>query len=265
MLQKRLGLSNDTVAFDVNLGCSGYVYGLYILTCILNSSETKYGLLLAGDTLAREKSQTRKVKTSHSASMLFGDCGTATLIEKSSDKCSLNYLLNTDGGGLKSIWTPYGCWRNPDVPHGETDGPYMDDIEVFNFATGTVVDQINKYMIMDNTTSEDYDALVLHQANMMIMKRIAKKTKFPLEKMLISIDTFGNTSSASIPVTLVKAYGECEDNRNIYALCCGFGVGLSWGTVGIHVNTSDIISLLHTDEFFRDGYNIEDKEENKND
>lgn len=264
VLQHRLCLSENLIAFDVNLGCSGYVNGLNIVASIMNTSEAEYGLLLAGDTSAREFSEKFKTKTSHSASMLFGDSGTATLLKKNSAG-SLEVALNTDGNGYGAIFAPFGQWRNPDAPAGRGNDSSMDDIAVFNFATDKVPSQINEYMNRVGTTSEDYDCLVLHQANLMIMKRIAKKTNFPVEKMLLSMNKFGNTSSASIPITLVNEYGESSEGREINALCSGFGVGLSWGTVGLKLNTSDILPLVHTDEYFKDGYNLNDQEENNND
>ncbi len=258
LLQDRLGLSTSTIAFDVNLGCSGFTYGMEIVMSLMNCSETQYGLLLAGDTSAREKSQKRRQKVSHSASMLFGDSGTATLVRKAPSKPIL-VSSATDGAGYKAIISPYKNWRNPDTPVGVIPGTQMDDIAVFNFATNAVPDQINEYMSRTGTTPEDYDCLVLHQANLMIMKRVGKKTEFPAETVLVSMNRFGNTSSSSIPITLVNEYGEEEGgDRVIHSLCCGFGVGLSWSTVALDIRQADILPLVHTDDFFCDGYNAED-------
>jgi 3-oxoacyl-[acyl-carrier-protein] synthase-3 len=135
----------------------------------------------------------------------------------------------------------------------------MDDIAVFNFATEEAPRQINEYMSLTKTTPNDYNNLVLHQANLMIMKRVAKKSGFPEEKMLVSMDRFGNTSSASIPITLVDKYGEMTGDNMIKVLCCGFGVGLSWATTAVELSVSDILPLVHTDEYYRDGYNLDDQ------
>lgn len=258
LLQERLGLPHNCICFDVNLGCSGFVYGLNVAASLLSHSAAKYGLLLAGDTSAREMSPNKKQKVGHSAAWLFGDSGTATLIEKAEGN-PLKFLSNTDGSGYQAIISPYGAWRNPDSPDGRTHYSVMDDIAVFNFATEEAPNQLKEYMAMTNTTPDDYDCLVLHQANLMIMKRIAKKTDFPEEKMLVSMDRFGNTSSASIPLTLVDKYGEAEE-KSVNALCCGFGVGLSWASVAFEISTEDILPLVHTDEYFSDGYNLDDQE-----
>lgn len=258
VLQHRLGLDKNCIVFDVNLGCSGFVYGMNIVSSLLNASNSKYGLLLAGDISAREFSSKRKDKLGHSAALLFGDSGTATLIEKQEGN-RMMFSSATDGNGYKAIIAPYGDYRNPESPDGRIYYTKMDDVAVFNFATNEVPDQINEYMKKLNTTPEDYDCLVLHQANLMIMKRITKKVSFPAEKMIISMDRFGNTSSSSIPLTLVDKYGE-KNGETIKALCCGYGVGLSWSTVALELNTNDIYQLVHTDDYYRDGYNVDDIE-----
>lgn len=257
LLQDRLNLSRDCLAFDVNQGCAGYPYGINIAGSLLKSTKTKYALLLAGETAAREKSTKRREKETHTESLLFGDAGTATLLEKTDEAPEMLISSRTDGKGYKAIIKPYGQYRNPDVPEGDNGGTQMDDIAVFNFATGEAPDQINSYMEKTGTTPDDYDCLVLHQANMMILKRVAKKTGFPDEKNYISLNRFGNTSSASIPVTLVHHFGETHENKEINALCCGFGVGLSSATVALRISTKDILPLVHTDEFFDDGYSVD--------
>lgn len=258
VLQERLGLSTDCIAFDVNLGCSGFSYGLNIATSMLKTSNSKKALLLCGDTSAKEKNPKNKVKTSHSASMLFGDSGTATLLEKDETAAPINMISKTDGTGYKAIIAPYGQWRNPEPPEGKTKGTVMDDIAVFNFATSETPELLKKQMEMAGTSVADYDCLVLHQANLFIMKQIAKKTGFSMDSTLVSIDEFGNTSSSSIPISFVKEYGENAEDRDIRALMCGFGVGLSWSTVDAFINIKDILPLIHTDEAFEDGYGLEE-------
>ena len=253
VLQYRLGLSKECLAFDVNLGCSGFTYGMNIIGSLLMNTQAKYGLLLVGDTSAREKSQKLRRKFGHSAELLFGDSGTATLIEKTETDPIL-VSSNTDGSGFKAIINPYEQFRNPDCPKTEVLGTRMDEIEVFNFATSEATAQINDYMKKLGTTSEDYDCLVLHQANLMIMKRIGKKTGFPADKVLCSLNKFANTSSSSIPITLVDKYGDDNEDHMINALCSGFGVGLSWSTIALPINVKDIYPLVHTDEYFVDGF-----------
>lgn len=253
VLQDRLGLTKDCIAFDINLGCSGFSYGLNVAASILKTSNAKKALILAGDTSAKTKIATLNNKIGHSESMLFGDSGTATLIEVNDTAKPINMISRTDGSGFKAIITPYGGWRNPIDPSG-VYACTMDDVSVFNFAINEVPELIKATMELNNSATEDYDCLVLHQANLFIMKQVAKRTGFGMDKTLVSIDKFGNTSSSSLPITMVNEYGESEESKELHAMMCGFGVGLSWSTVDCYINTADILPLIHTDDFFEDGY-----------
>ena len=253
VLQERLGLSKDCIAFDVNLGCSGFTYGMNIVASLLKNSNVEMALLLCGDTSAKEKKSSVKVKTTHSASMLFGDSGTATLIVKENKSKGIKMLSKTDGKGFKAIIAPYGQWRHPEAPE-EKKCSCMDDVAVFNFTISEVPKLIKETMQLQNYLPKDYDCLVLHQANLFIMKQVAKRTGFAMDKTLVSLDKFGNTSSSSVPISMVNKYGSDEDNKEVHALMCGFGVGLSWSTVDCFINAKDILPLVHTDDFFEDGY-----------
>lgn len=256
LLQHRLGLSNDCIAFDVNLGCSGFTYGVNITVSLMSSSNVNKTLLLCGDTVGKEKTTRYSTKHQHSTQWLLSDAGSALLLEKSSNAEDIFMLSKTDGAGYKAIIAPYGGYRNPDPPQEDMNGAgTMDDVAVFTFASRQVPELIKEAMNMKRHSPADYDCLVLHQANLFILKQIAKKTGFSMEKVLVSLDEFGNTSCASIPISLVKSYGN-ESGRKLHALCCGFGVGLSWSTVDFFVSAEDILPLVHTDEFFDDGYNI---------
>ena len=212
-------------------------------------------MLLCGDTSAKEKgTQKNKNKASHSAALLVGDGGAATLLEKNKSCPEIIVSSKTNGEGYKAIISPYGQWRHPNIPEGSDGVTLMDDIVVFNFATDEAVRQINEYLQYTNSSPEDYDCLALHQANLLILKRIAKKTGFPTEKNLISIDKFANTSSASIPISLVNAYGDINEEKKLHVLCCGFGVGLSWATMAVEIDTNSILPLQHTDEYYDDKY-----------
>ena len=251
VLHHRLNLSKECVAFDINLGCSGYVYGLNVLGSIMSNSDIKKALLLVGDTSAKEQYSDQNTKSENSFKMLFGDSGTATLLEKNENASRIESGYCTDGSGFKAIINPYSGWRNP-RPYGGAS--QMDDIAVFNFTISEVPTMINEFMARNHTSPDDYECLIPHQANLYILKQMAKRAKFPIEKVLISIDKFGNTSSASIPITLVKEYGELSKEQEINALMCGFGIGLSWGIVAAKINIADIFPLMHTDEYFEDGY-----------
>ena len=243
VLQDRLGLSQDCMAFDVNLGCSGFVYGLNIVASLMQSGNAKYGLLLAGDT------PSKGVRSDNSRN-LFGDASSAALLVKDENAKPLIIASRTDGSGYKAILRPYGYAKHPDRP--DTEGVF-DEIGVFNFAIDQAPKLINELLQQEDTTPEAFDCLALHQANMMIMKQIAKRTKFDKEKMLVSIDRFANTSAASIPLSFVQKYGESNEEKTLHSLICGYGVGLSWAAGILDVDIKNIYPLIETDEYFDDG------------
>ena len=241
--QSRLGLPENSIAFDVNLGCSGYVYGLNIVSSLLVSSNCKYGLLLAGDT------SSKGVRTDNSKN-LFGDAGSATLLVKTEQEVKMTIASKTMGSGFKALLRPYGAARHLDKP----DTKAIDDgIAVFNFAIDEAPKLINEYLEMTNLTPDDFDCLALHQANMLIMKQIVKRIKMDKSKMLVSLDQFANTSCTSIPLCFTKEYGEDESDKKIHALICGFGVGLSLAAGNIMFTVKDVLPLIETDEYYDDG------------
>ena len=257
VLHKRLKLSKDCVAFDVNLGCSGYVYGLQILSSIMANSNIEKGLLLAADT------STKGIAPKDSTSvMLFGDSGSATLIEKTNEFMDMNMGFRSDGEGFKAIIIPAGAYRNINAPTERTtwgDGNvrsdydlYMNGTDVFSFTISEVPKIINEFLDYTGTTAENYNALVMHQANLFILKQVAKRCKFPLNKVPISMDRFGNTSVTSIPLTLADKFGDKNEGVQKFLLA-GFGIGLSWGVVSLEIDTKDIYSIIITDEFFDEG------------
>ena len=242
VLQNRLGLSNDCLAFDVNLGCSGYPYGLNVAASLMATSNAEYALVLAGDASTKHN-----VRTDNSR-LLFGDSGTATLLKKDASAKEMAIACKTDGSGLAYMWQPYGLSRH----HILKDEGVHNEIETFNFAINEAPALINQFLEVRHETEEDYDFLVLHQANMMIMKQIAKRTGFPKTKMLASLDHFSNTSNGSIPTTMVHCLTK-EEPKECKLLVCGYGIGLSWAVGSMVVDTKDILPLLHSDEYFDDG------------
>ena len=249
-LHKRLGLSKSCIAFDINLGCSGFVYGVSVAASLLESSTASKALVLVGDTLARGRLKpTKKYKRTSNTSLLFGDASAAYLIEKMAGS-RIDTALMSDGTGHKALSNVYGAWKHPDK-RPPLPG---DDLAVFNFTINEVPPLIKEFLEKTNTVIDDYDALVLHQANMMIMKQIAKKVKMPIDKVPVSLDRFGNTSGASVPLTIVDKYSECNDGRELNLLASGYGVGLSWGVVSFKINVNDIYPLCIGKDTYEDGY-----------
>lgn len=248
VMQHRLSLSTACVAFDINLGCSGFCYGLNIVSSLLKNSTAKKALLLCGD-ISAQNERTRTYKN-ESLYHLFGDAGSAALIEKTeSENDKLCVYSSTDGAGFKAIMQCAGYSRHP----GWNNVGFMDGVEVFNFAISKAPEMLNQYMNDMGTTPDDYDKLVLHQANIYIMKQVAKRTGFSMDKTSVSIDKFANTSSASIPLTISEEYGDDNSDKEKRFLTCGFGVGLSWATVEFSVCAKDIFPVIYTNDWFDDG------------
>ena len=247
VLQKRLGISKSCVVFDINLGCSGFVYEVSLAASILKTSTATKALVMVGDTLARGRRH-RKKDLSSNTGLLFGDASAAILLEKNAER-GFSSALMSDGDGFKALTLPYGAWRHPEGPESIPG----DDIAVFNFTIGEVPKLLKEYMEQTQTQIDDYDDLVLHQANMMILKNVAKRVGMPMEKVPISLDRFGNTSGASVPLTIVDKYGSCDEDREVNLLTSSFGVGLSWGVIGFRMNVRDILPLSIGRDTFDDG------------
>jgi len=249
VLHKRLQLSKDCLAFDINLGCSGYVYGLYIASSMLQGKNLKKVLFLAGEApYANPESEVK-------SKMLFGDAGSATLIEKgdSDIKC----LLKANGEGYTAIIVPGGSNRNPiknfDKYH-KSIASQMDGPDVFEFTITDVPRAFKEFFNIYGGNIEDYDYCVFHQANLFMLKHIAKKIKLPLDKMPISMDIYGNTSSATIPLSIVDLCERQNVPNRLNLITSGFGIGLSWGVVSFKINKDDILPIIITDDYFKEAF-----------
>lgn len=240
ILQHRLGLPNSCLTFDVGLGCSGFVYGLSIASTMLKGSGLKRALVLSGDVSSATCSFTDK-----STYPLFGDAGTAVAIENIEDDTVWTFDLNTDGSGYEAIIIPDGGIRNlisPDsfttVKHAEGIersrlNVALNGLEVFNFSISKIPDSIQQFKKRSGFEAENIDHFIMHQANLLMNETIRKKTGFPAEKVPYSLPDFGNTSSASIPLTMVTRLAEQLRSERLDLLLSGFGVGLSWGNAKI--------------------------------
>ncbi len=250
-LQRRLGLSKRCAVFDVNLGCSGYVYGLWLAARILDGIGFRRALLLVGDTISRIVSPSDR-----STAMLFGDAGTATALERSDDSFDMLFELGSDGSGENSLIVPAGSFRCPSTYEtgirSEREGGnlrsdedlFMDGAEVFNFTTREVVPLIQNILARRGWSTEELDALVLHQASQFILKHLAKRLGLPDEKVPSTLAHYGNTSSASIPLTMVAALGDRVATGALRLLLAGFGVGWSWGAVTLNCGPVTVVEPI---------------------
>lgn len=238
ILQNRLGLKEELLAFDISLGCSGWVYGMQVLSSLLSHGELKKGLLLVGDTPLKECSIEDK-----STYPLFGDAGTVTALIWDKNSEGFKFHTSADGGGYETIIIPDGGYRNQVTTHSfeiEEFEPgikrnrlqtVLDGMNVFSFGISKAPETINKLSAHYNIDLEQVDFFLFHQANLFMNEKIRKKLKLPLEKVPYSLKDFGNTSSATIPLTLLTQLSSKLENKKIKIIGCGFGVGLSWGTI----------------------------------
>jgi len=243
ILQDRLKLPKSCMAIDINLGCSGYVYGLSVAGSLIRTAGIQKALLLVGD-LSNVTSNYRDKSTYP----LFGDAGTATALELKPGFAPMQFNLQTDGSGFEAIIIRDGGVRNLvtkksfDIKkYGE--GIYrnrmqveLDGIEVFNFSLREVVPNIKITLKHFDRQLDEFDFLVFHQANRLINETIRKMLKVNPERVPYSLKEFGNTSCSSIPLTLISQIREILCDKPQKLLLSAFGIGLSWGTVLIETD-----------------------------
>ena len=236
-LQHRLGLSSTCIAFDINLGCSAFIYGLSVVYGMMQSGNIRKALILDGET----RSKVYSPKDRRSA-FIFGDGGIAALIECNEKFGKSFFSLNSDGSRADLIMIPAGGYRK--MSSAETvvekvvdeygnmrseEQGYMKGDQVFNFVIREIPRDIKKTIEYAGMTNEDFDYIVFHQANNFINSYIAKKMKLDTTKIPSTISKFGNTSSVSVPLTIIS---ELKDKLkgNKCLLMSAFGVGMTWAT-----------------------------------
>ena len=246
VLQHRLGLSDDCIAFDINLGCSAYVYGLWQAATMISTQNINRVLLLVGDTSNFGINQ-----NDSATAMIFGDGGSATAIEKSDGK-DIKYFLKTKGSGYKAIMVPAGHARTRSkvITEASSCELTMNGADVFNFTITDVPKALNSFFSEYSIHQNDIDMYVFHQANLYILKHLSRKLGIPSEKLPVSIDRYGNTSGESIPLTLVDVLGGNQSDENLRVLLCGFGVGLSYGGIYTEIKKSACLPMIFTNYYF---------------
>jgi 3-oxoacyl-[acyl-carrier-protein] synthase-3 len=242
IIQDKLGLPQSCVAYDIGLGCSGWVYGVSAMVSMMQTAKIRKGLLLVGDISTLTASYRDK-----STYPLFGDAATATAFEYNEASPPMHFNLQSDGSGYDAIIIPDGGMRNfiskksfDYKKYG--DGIYrnrlqiaLNGIEVFNFALREVAPNVKTLLQEHTLTTADIEFFVFHQANLLMNETIRKMLRLEKDKVPYTIRNFGNTSSASIPLTIVAELRDQIQSRKVKLLTCGFGVGLSWGSVIMEV------------------------------
>ena len=252
-LQHRLGLNNSCVAFDINLGCSAFLYGMSIVFSMMQTGAFRKALILDGET----RSKVYGPRDRRSA-FIFGDGGVAALVERD-EKFGDSYLsLNSDGSRADLIMIKAGGYRHPSTPEtlkekvvdeygnmrSEEQG-YMKGGDVFNFVIREIPRDIKKTLAAAEVSVDQLDYIVFHQANNFINSFIAKKMKLDVTKIPHTIEKFGNTSSVSVPLTIVSELkGKLDGEKKL--LLSAFGVGMTWATgivPFVDTKISDIVEV----------------------
>jgi 3-oxoacyl-[acyl-carrier-protein] synthase-3 len=238
LLQDRLGLPHGALAFDVNLGCSGYPYGLVIANGLIAAGAARRILLLVGDTFSWAVHPEDRV-----CGPLFGDAVAATLLERDDQDDLLGAELGTDGSGWANLIVPAGQCRyrsreafasDPTPQLAGVAHPefvHMDGTEVFSFTLREVPGLVARTLARAGREAGSVDYFLFHQANRFIQDHLVRKLGLPPEKCPVSIDCYGNTSGASPALTACHAIAPVNRSRELVVMFVGFGIGYSWGGV----------------------------------
>lgn len=272
-LQHRLGLSKSCIAFDINLGCSAFIYGMSVVYSMMQNSGLRKALILDGET----RSKVYGPRDRRSA-FIFGDGGVAALVERNDKFGETTLSLNSDGSRADLIMIKAGGYRHMSTPEtlkervvdeygnmrSEEQG-YMKGGDVFNFVICEIPRDLKKTLAESGKDSSELDYIVFHQANNFINSYIAKKMKLDTTKIPHTIEKFGNTSSVSVPLTIVsELQGKLEGNKTL--MLSAFGVGMTWASaIASFVDTkiSDIVEVENgqpVDEYLRREYSPIEKE-----
>jgi 3-oxoacyl-[acyl-carrier-protein] synthase-3 len=250
LLHGRLALSKSAPAYDLSLGCSGWVYGLHQAALLCAYGGAARVLLCAGDTLSRLTNPADRA-----TDPLFGDAGSATIVEKTGRAAPFHFVLGADGSGAEAIIVKQGGARQPDGPLTEkTDAEgnrrhdanlAMNGADVFSFTLREVPSAVQSVLRHAGYSTDSLDALVLHQANRFIISTLAKKIGVASERTPMGVvEKYGNQSSASIPCALIDGLGERLTTGPLKVAGCGFGVGLSWGAFAGEVGPLTVAPIL---------------------
>lgn len=251
LLQERLGLPSSTITLDINLGCSAFLYGITVAYSMITSGAVKRALVLDGET--RSKVYSLKDRKT---GFLFGDGGVAALVEGGEKYGRSWFSLNSDGSRSDLIKVPAGGYRKMSSCETVTEKVvdeygnirseehgYMNGADVFNFVIREVPKDFNRLLEYAGIEKDAIDYFVFHQANSYINGFLAKKLKLPEDKTPATIHKYGNTSSVSIPLTIVSELKDKMKGRK-RLLLSGFGVGLTWGTAVLDVENCFIGEIV---------------------
>lgn len=254
ILQGRLGLSQDTVCFDTSFGCSGYINGVFQAATLISSGACKNVLLLAGDTTTKMVN-----KRDRTHRMVFGDCGSATLLARCEGK-QISAHICSNGEEYKTVLVPAGGFRMPSSEETRKEfsdeagnirtleNLNMDGDKVFNFIVHCGQDSIRKMLDYKQWDKDEVDFYALHQATKFTLSYLRKRLKISPDKAPINIMNFGNTGPTTVPLVLTDF---CHQDSGIdtskfhKVIMSAYGVGLSWGTIACDLSETNIYKPIN--------------------
>jgi 3-oxoacyl-[acyl-carrier-protein] synthase-3 len=230
LIQKRLSLTEECAAFDVNLGCSAYPYGLCLVSKLMQGDSLRRALLLVGETPSKVCHPSDR-----STCLIFGDVGSATALEVSSSVSTSYCVLRSDGGGAGDFMVPAGGFRDRFNSDPKKHFITMNGAGIFAFTMRSVPSLLEDVMVFAGLDRKDVDYFVFHQANLFILEHLRKKMRLPKEKVPVVIGRYGNTGGGSVPLTLTQGGLERASDKPLQLVLLGFGVGLSWSAAAVEL------------------------------
>ena len=252
ILQDRIGLRNDCFVMDLPLGCSGWVYGMSVITSMMQTGFFKRGLLIAAETNTKNRSMKDR-----SVRPLFGDAATVTALEYDSAWGKpMNFVFGVDGKGWQAVYMPYGGMRHPTTVESLQEAEaepgivrkgtdmIVNGMDVFSFAIKRPPESLKELVETFGIDLSSVDYLLLHQANKFIDEKIRRSLKLPPEKVPYCIQDFGNVTNASIPLVMVTRLAKQLRSGCRHCLACGFGVGLAWASMEFYAENIEVSELV---------------------
>ncbi len=225
MVQHRLG-ANGCAAFDVNAACSGFLFALSTADKFVRSGSTKCALVIGAETLTRMLDWSDR-----GTCVLFGDGAGAVVLKPSSEAGILSTHLHADGAHKNLLYNPVGVSAGFKLDEKNAGvRVMMTGNEVFKVAVKTLDAVVEETLIANNMQKSDIDWLVPHQANLRIITATAKRLDMPMERVIVTVDRHGNTSSASVPMALDYAVRSGKIQPGQHVLMEAFGGGFTWGS-----------------------------------
>ena len=223
VIQDKLGLKKECLSFDINQGCSGYIYGLAICSSLIQSGLAKSGILICSEKYSKYIS-----KENRTCRTIFSDAASATIINSTKNNILGPFDFGTDGSGYNNLIVPNKEIASQDSKYKEGE-IYMSGSDVFLFTMSKIPKSINNLLNKAEKKIKDIDFFIFHQASKLVIDNLQKRLKIPHNKIYNNYSEIGNTISSSIPIALDQAIKKKLIKKNDTVMFIGFGVGYSWG------------------------------------